>query len=48
MVSKGQRIGMIKMGSQVDLIFPYDSKFDILVKEGDKVKAGETILVKIN
>jgi len=47
-ISKGQRVGMIKMGSQVDLIFPYDSKFNILVKEGAKVKAGETILVKIN
>lgn len=47
-INKGQRIGMIKMGSQVDLIFPYDLKFNILVKEGEKVKAGETILVKIN
>ncbi len=42
-VAKGQRIGMIKMGSQVDCIFPAD-KVMIRVKEGQHVKAGETIL----
>lgn len=47
-INKGQRIGIIKMGSQVDLIFPYSSNLEILVKEGTKVRAGETILVKIN
>jgi len=47
-VDKGQRIGMIKMGSQVDVIFPYSQNIEILVAEGDKVKAGETVLANIN
>tara|TARA_Y100000310_G_scaffold139131_1_gene138357 strand:+ start:10047 stop:10715 length:669 start_codon:yes stop_codon:yes gene_type:complete len=43
-VEKGQRIGLIRMGSQVDIIFPYNKNFKIKVKEGDKVKAGESII----
>jgi phosphatidylserine decarboxylase len=42
-VKKGQRIGMIKMGSQVDCIFPA-SNANIKVKEGQHVEAGTTIL----
>ena len=45
-VKKGQKIGMIKMGSQVDLIFPYKKEFKLQIEEGDKVKAGETIIAK--
>lgn len=47
-VEKGQRIGMIRMGSQVDLIFPAKKNFKILVKEGDKVKAGESVIAELN
>ena len=43
-VKKGQRVGMIKMGSQVDIIFPALNKIKIKVKDGQYVKAGETIL----
>jgi phosphatidylserine decarboxylase len=46
-VSKGQRVGMIKMGSQVDLLFPSDPVLDIVVKVGQKVKAGETIIASL-
>lgn len=46
-VKKGQRIGMIRMGSQVDIIFPRRSNIDIKVKEGQIVRAGETIIAEI-
>jgi phosphatidylserine decarboxylase len=40
-VRKGQRIGMIRFGSRVVLEIP--ENYRILRKEGEKVKAGETI-----
>lgn len=43
-LEKGQRLGMIKMGSQVDVIFPIIDNLRLCVKTGEKVKAGETIL----
>ena len=43
-VNKGDRIGMIKMGSQVDVVFPYNADISIKIKEGQKVRAGESIL----
>lgn len=46
-LEKGQRIGMIKMGSQVDLLFPSNRISRILVDAGQKVKAGETIIASI-
>lgn len=41
-LEKGQKIGLIKFGSQVDLHFPPDVR--VMVKPGDVVVAGETIL----
>lgn len=43
-VKKGQRIGMIKFGSQVDVVIPKLTGLEILVHEGETVTAGETIL----
>jgi phosphatidylserine decarboxylase len=44
-LEKGQRIGKITWGSQVDVIVP--SKYvNLLVKEGDSVRAGETLLAR--
>jgi phosphatidylserine decarboxylase len=40
----GQRIGMIKFGSQVDLLIPDGENVKILVKVNDEVKAGMSIL----
>jgi phosphatidylserine decarboxylase len=37
---RGQRIGMIRLGSRVDLFLPDDAK--VLVARGDKVRAGKT------
>ncbi len=41
-INKGERIGRILMGSQVSLILPGGVRLS--VNEGDKVRAGETIL----
>jgi len=41
-VKKGERFGLIRFGSRVDIYLPEDSK--ISVKLGDKVKSGETPL----
>jgi phosphatidylserine decarboxylase len=40
---KGERMGMIRYGSRVDIYF-LDKEVDIKVKLNDKVKAGESIL----
>lgn len=45
-VKMGERFGMIKFGSRVDVIVPADWKAK--VKQGDKVSAGETILFEVN
>jgi len=45
-VKTGQRYGMIKFGSRVDVIMP-KNKVEILVSIGQKVKAGETIIAKV-
>lgn len=41
-VATGNRFGMIRFGSRVDLILPADSKIE--VKLGDVVLAGETVM----
>lgn len=44
-VKIGERFGMIKFGSRVDVIVP--EKWSPLVKPGDKTTAGETILFEL-
>ena len=44
-VEIGKRFGMIKFGSRVDVIVP--KKWNINIKEGDRVVAGETILYSL-
>jgi len=41
-VEQGQKLGLIKFGSRVDLILPINC--DLKVKVGDRVKAGQTVL----
>jgi len=41
-LQSGEIIGIIKFGSGTDIFIPKGSK--VIVKEGDKVKAGETVL----
>jgi phosphatidylserine decarboxylase len=45
-VDRGTTFGMIRIGSQVDLIVPWRDEFEVLAKPGDRVSAGETILVR--
>ena len=40
-LTRGERYGMIKFSSRLDVYLPKDAK--IMVKPGDKVKAGETV-----
>ncbi len=44
-VSKGKIFGMIRIGSQVDLVLPYRPDMNLMVEPGRKVRAGETLLV---
>ncbi len=44
-LAAGQRIGMIKFGSRVELIVPTELAGEIRVSQGQKVRAGETVLV---
>jgi phosphatidylserine decarboxylase len=44
-VMQGERIGMIRFGSRVDVTIP--EKFDILCKRGDKVLAGQTQIARL-
>jgi phosphatidylserine decarboxylase len=44
-VSRGQRFGVMKFGSRIDLYIPADAH--ILVKAGDRVVAGETVLAQV-
>ncbi len=44
-VGKGSTFGMIRIGSQVDLVVPHLPDLAVMVGPGDKVRAGETVLV---
>lgn len=43
----GQRIGMIKLGSRTELRAPADPRWRVLVRVGDNIKAGKTILARL-
>jgi phosphatidylserine decarboxylase len=42
---KGAVFGMIRIGSQVDIVIPWRDGMNIRVREGDTVRAGETVLL---
>lgn len=44
-VERGDRIGIIKFGSRVDLFVPLD--WEVLVEDGQKVAGGETAIVRV-
>jgi phosphatidylserine decarboxylase len=44
-MEKGAVFGMIRIGSQVDLVLPHQPGMQILASPGDRVRAGETILI---
>lgn len=45
-VQKGERIGMMKFGSRLDMLFP-KGDVEVLVRPGDKVQAGVTPVARI-
>ncbi len=45
-INIGDRLGMIRFGSRVNLIIPYN-KFKVMVFEGEKPTAGETIMAEL-
>jgi len=42
LIGRGDRIGLIKFGSRVDVFFPAGSR--IMVEKGQRVKAGESVI----
>jgi phosphatidylserine decarboxylase len=46
-VSAGERFGMIKFGSRTDVLIPAGMAKEVLVKVGDKVSGGKTILARV-
>jgi phosphatidylserine decarboxylase len=46
-VQAGNRYGMIKFGSRTDVLIPATMAKDVLVKVGDKVRGGKTILLRV-
>jgi len=46
-VAVGQRIGLIRFGSQVDLVLPCRANLEVMVKPGVKVKAGQSIVAEV-
>jgi len=47
-VKKGDKIGIIKFGSRVDIFLPADKIKNITVNLNDRIKAGENTIAEIN
>lgn len=45
-LSKGDRIGMMKFGSRMDIYLPA-SDVEVIVKKGDRVRAGESVVATL-
>lgn len=45
-LATGERFGMIKLGSRTELVIPDEPGLEIIVKPGDRVKAGSTIMAR--
>lgn len=46
LLERGQKLGMIKLGSRTELILPDTAELKIEVRCGQKIKAGETIMAR--
>jgi phosphatidylserine decarboxylase len=47
-VELGQRIGVIRLGSQVDLVLPKANLAEVQVAVGERIRAGETVVATIS
>ncbi len=45
-LAAGQRFGMIKLGSRTEVCVPADPAWEVMVRIGDRVRAGRTILAR--
>ena len=45
LLSPGQRIGLMKFGSRMDVFMPETA--EVLVKQGDQVRGGETVIARL-
>lgn len=45
-LDRGQRLGFIRFGSRVDILLPLDT--EVMVRLGDRVRGGETIIGRLN
>jgi phosphatidylserine decarboxylase len=45
-VRAGERYGMIKLGSRTDVLLPVGEAIEVLVKVGDRVAGGQTVLLR--
>ena len=43
-VARGEVFGMIRIGSQVDVVVPWRDDLEVRVQPGERVRAGETLL----
>lgn len=46
-LAAGERFGMIKLGSRTELRAPEDARWEVLVREGEHVSGGRTVLVRL-
>ncbi|QQS47764.1 MAG: phosphatidylserine decarboxylase family protein [Acidobacteriota bacterium] len=46
LVGRGERVGLIKFGSRVDILLP--SNVTVRVKKGDRVKGGESVIGEVH
>ena len=46
-IKRGDIYGMIKFGSRTELYLPLDDSFEVLVKPGDKVSGGSSVIARI-
>lgn len=44
---RGQRIGLIKFGSRTDLVVPTEEGLEAMVRVGDRVKGGSSVLMRL-
>lgn len=45
-IARGQKFGMIKLGSRTELVFPVEEGLQVLAEVGQKVKGGSTVLAR--
>lgn len=47
-VALGERIGAIRLGSQVDIVLPASKSLEVTVRVGERVRAGESIIARFS